>query len=81
MMEKAMFVLERDYMENFCTSLSILLQIQNWSKNKVLKKKKKLCLAAWRILVPQPGIKPGPWQWKRWVLIVELPGNPHIFFF
>ena len=25
--------------------------------------------------VSWPGIKPRPWQWKRWVLITVLPGN------
>ena len=28
------------------------------------------------ILVPRPGIKPGPQQWKRQVLTTGLPGNP-----
>ena len=27
------------------------------------------------ILVPQPGIEPGPQQWKCWVLTTGLPGN------
>ena len=27
------------------------------------------------ILVPQPGIEPGPRQWKPWVLATGLPGN------
>ena len=30
---------------------------------------------ACRILVPWPGIEPGPWQWKRQVLTTKLPGN------
>ena len=34
-----------------------------------------LCHAACRILIPQPGIEPGPRQWKRWDLTTELPGN------
>ena len=31
--------------------------------------------AACGILAPQPGIEPGPWQWKRGVLTTRLPGN------
>ena len=27
------------------------------------------------ILVPWPGIEPGPRQWKRWILTTGLPGN------
>ena len=30
---------------------------------------------AWRILVPWPGIEPGPCHWKRGVLTTGLPGN------
>ena len=30
---------------------------------------------ACRILVPQPGIEPEPWQWKCWVLTPWLPGT------
>ena len=30
---------------------------------------------AFRILVLQPGIEPGPWQWKCWVLTTGPPGN------
>ena len=28
-----------------------------------------------RILVPRPGIEPGPQQWKHWVLTTGKPGN------
>ena len=31
--------------------------------------------AACRILVPWPGIEPGPWQWKPQVLTTGPPGN------
>ena len=31
--------------------------------------------AAWSISVPQPGIEPGPWQWKPRILITRPPGN------
>ena len=34
-----------------------------------------LCHRAFRILVPWPGIKPRPQQWKCWVLTTGLPGN------
>ena len=30
---------------------------------------------AFRVLVPRPGIEPGPLQWKSWVLTTGLPGN------
>ena len=33
--------------------------------------------AACGIVVPQPGIEPGPQQWKRQVLTTRLPGNSH----
>ena len=32
-------------------------------------------------LVPWPGIKPRPWQWKHWVLTTGPPGNPQTFVF
>ena len=32
------------------------------------------CMAC-KILVPWPGIEPGPWQWKCWVLITRPSGN------
>ena len=35
---------------------------------------------AYRILVPQPGIEPGPWQWKRQVLTGQ-PGNSQMLLF
>ena len=34
-----------------------------------------ICHTACRILVPQPGIEPSPWQWKYWALTTGLPGN------
>ena len=34
-----------------------------------------LCHLACKILVPQPGIEPEPWQWKCWVLTPGPPGN------
>ena len=38
--------------------------------------------AACRILVPQPGVEPGPRQWKRGVLTPGPPGNSRrIYFF
>ena len=30
------------------------------------------------ISVPQPGIKPGPWQWKCWIPTTRPSGNPFI---
>ena len=39
-----------------------------------------LCHEAYRILVPPPGIKPGPWHWKRRVLTPAPPGNSHILY-
>ena len=33
------------------------------------------CCTACGILVPWPGIEPGPQQWEHWVLITGLPGN------
>ena len=35
----------------------------------------RLYQAACRILVPWPGIEPGPWQWEHGVLTTEPPGN------
>ena len=41
-----------------------------------------LCHAAYRILVPRPGIKPGPRQWKHGVLTTGQPKNsPYELFF
>ena len=34
-----------------------------------------LCSRTCGILVPPPGIEPGPWQWKLRVLTTGLPGN------
>ena len=31
---------------------------------------------AWWMLVPWPGIEPGPRQWEHWVLPTGPPGNP-----
>ena len=36
------------------------------------------CQMACRILVPQPGIEPGPLQGKRWILTMGSPGSYHI---
>ena len=36
------------------------------------------CQMACRILVPQPGIEPGPLQGKRWILTMGPPGSYHI---
>ena len=36
------------------------------------------CQTVCRILGPQPGIEPGPLQWKRWVLTMGPPGSSHI---
>ena len=33
------------------------------------------CYVACRILVPWPGLNPGPQQWNRWVLSTGLPGK------
>ena len=33
------------------------------------------CRMAWGILVPWPGLEPGPWRWKRRVLTPGPPGN------
>ena len=33
------------------------------------------CCAACEILVPGPGVEPGPWQWKHRVLTTGLPRN------
>ena len=33
------------------------------------------CLGACKIWIPQPGIKPGSWRWKCWVLTIGPPGN------
>ena len=30
---------------------------------------------AFRISVPQPGVKPGPQWWTYWILMTRLPGN------
>ena len=32
------------------------------------------CMAC-GILIPWPGIAPGPWQWKQWILTTGLPGS------
>ena len=39
------------------------------------------CWAAFRILVPQPGVEPGPWQRKHWVLSTGPPANSNGFIF
>ena len=38
------------------------------------------CHAACGILVPHPGIGPGPQLWNCWVLTAEMPGNSSIWF-
>lgn len=39
------------------------------------------CHRVCRILVPQPGIEPRPWQWKRWIIPTRPPGNSLNFSF
>ena len=36
-----------------------------------------LCRSACRILVPQPGIEPSPWQWMLGVLATGMQGIPN----